>query len=431
MPDKWKEKIIKILRWSERYTKTDMVYLTSGGFWLLLGQITGSIASLFTAIFFAYFLPKETYGVYKYILSIVGMLSAFSLTGLGSALIQATARIGNGFYKLAIKKSLRWALIPSFLSIAVGIYYLIQSNAAIGWGLIISGVLYSPYATFLLFSGYLNGKKDFRRMTLFGLVPDFGVLFSIIVALLFTKNVLVLISTFFISSIITNYIAHRLSLRVYPTSKTEIHPEEKLSKHLSILNIFSTIVSYIDKILIFHVLGATQVAIYLFANAVPDQIRGLFKIPGSLALPKLAKTPKDIKKIFQKQLLRITAIYGVLVAIYILVAPLIYRLLFPAYLESIFYSQIIAVGIIGSGILILINNGLQARHEVRSLYTLHVVQSVSLLIVTITPLFFGGSLLTVIVARTATTLIISIFGYLLLQYPTLKLFWFLRDNKIT
>jgi len=59
----------KILRYSERYTQTDMVYFASGGFWLLLGQFISTISAFLLLIAFANFLPKEVFGTYQYILA--------------------------------------------------------------------------------------------------------------------------------------------------------------------------------------------------------------------------------------------------------------------------------------------------------------------------------------------------------------------------
>ena len=50
------------LRWSEKYTKTDMVYTAQSGFWLNLNYIIGSFLSLGLTVLFAHLLPKETFG---------------------------------------------------------------------------------------------------------------------------------------------------------------------------------------------------------------------------------------------------------------------------------------------------------------------------------------------------------------------------------
>src|SRR5689334_12787395 len=71
----------RLLRWSERYMKTDMVYLAKGSFWLTLGQVAASASGLLLVIGFANLLPKEVYGTYKLILSLAGIIASFSLTG--------------------------------------------------------------------------------------------------------------------------------------------------------------------------------------------------------------------------------------------------------------------------------------------------------------------------------------------------------------
>jgi len=59
-----KSKIYQYLRWSERYTKTGMVYVAEGGFWLILGQIVSVFSTLLLPIIFANLLPKESFKQY-------------------------------------------------------------------------------------------------------------------------------------------------------------------------------------------------------------------------------------------------------------------------------------------------------------------------------------------------------------------------------
>ena len=80
--EKIKIKAYNLLRWSEKWTKTDMIYLARGGFWLTLGQVISSLSAFLLAIAFANLLPKETYGEYKYILSIASILAIPTLTGM-------------------------------------------------------------------------------------------------------------------------------------------------------------------------------------------------------------------------------------------------------------------------------------------------------------------------------------------------------------
>ena len=92
-------KVKELLLRSEKYTKTDMLYLARGGFWLTLGQGLGIIAGLLLVIGFANLLPKEVYGNYKFILSLGGIIGAFTLTGMSIAVTQAVARGFEGNFR--------------------------------------------------------------------------------------------------------------------------------------------------------------------------------------------------------------------------------------------------------------------------------------------------------------------------------------------
>ena len=69
-----------------------MVYLASGGFWTGVGQVSSALASFVSALLFANFLPRETFGVYRYVLTLAGILNSFSLTGLRGALADIRVR---------------------------------------------------------------------------------------------------------------------------------------------------------------------------------------------------------------------------------------------------------------------------------------------------------------------------------------------------
>jgi len=134
---KLKQAGYRFLRWSERYTKTDMVYLTHGGFWLLFGHILTAGAGFFISVGFAYFLPKSAYGDYRYVISVFAILSAFSLTGLNTAIIQAVARGFEGSLRQGFRLSLRWSALVVAGALAGSAYYFLHANAFLGTSFLI------------------------------------------------------------------------------------------------------------------------------------------------------------------------------------------------------------------------------------------------------------------------------------------------------
>jgi len=135
-----KNLIYKFLIKSQKITGTDNIYIAKYGSYLLLGDFISLIASFLLSIAFARLLPKETYGEYRYILSIFGLLAIFSLQGMHSAVIQGVARGFEGVLIKAFKTKLRWSLIGSLASICIAIYFWFQGNIVFTFSFLIVAV---------------------------------------------------------------------------------------------------------------------------------------------------------------------------------------------------------------------------------------------------------------------------------------------------
>jgi O-antigen/teichoic acid export membrane protein len=116
-------------------------------------------------------------------------------------------------------------------------------------------------------------------------------------------------------------------------------------------------------------LGAVPVAIYAFALEPPTKIKDLFKSLGDLALPKFSERPiEDIKKMMWSKLFKIEIVAAGIVALYILIAPTVYGLLFPNYLEAVIYSQVLVVTSLFIFPSLLLHTALLAKMEKNKLY---------------------------------------------------------------
>ncbi len=120
--------LYQFLKRSQKYTGTDNVYLAKGGFWLTLGQFFSLAAAFLSAIAFANLLDPTTYGNYRYVLSLLGILAIFSLDGVGDAVTQAVARGLEGSFYTGFKTKLKWGAIGSLIAIGAAIYYWIRGN---------------------------------------------------------------------------------------------------------------------------------------------------------------------------------------------------------------------------------------------------------------------------------------------------------------
>lgn len=376
------------LETAQRLLKTDMRYLLSGGSWLTLGQVGISLMAFLISIAFAHFVSKETYGTYRFLQSLFWTLSAFTLTGLPTALTQAIARGYEGDYRRGFLLCALWSMPMAVASIGLAAYYFFNNNATLGYGSLIIAALGPLLQSSLLFGVYLEGKQDFRRYAIYGLILNASPTVLTLLTMMFTDSALAFFVAYLIGNIVTGLL---LGIYVYwlyrPNFRTNPHLLS-LGAHFSAMNLLTTISQQIDKILVFHYLGAAQLAIYTFALAIPEQLKGVLSNVATLAFPKFSRRPiHEIEANFWGRLLQYILMLGVISALYIVFAPLVFKLILPTYMDSVFYSQVFAISLFGISNLIPLTL-LQAHAAKTELYIYNVLS----------PLFQIGTL----IALTAT-----------------------------
>ena len=188
------EKIFDLL---QKKIKIDVRYTFHSGFWLISAHLIGIVAILLTSYAFANLLSPETYGQYKYIISIGALLTALSLSSASTAISQAAARNVTGFFALIKRKSFYYGLSIFVLSMVGALYYYLNGNTSLALGLLIIGILQPFFNNSSLIFSYLLGKQQFKRNAFVQILNTIFVTSAIIISILFTKNVAVLLVVYF------------------------------------------------------------------------------------------------------------------------------------------------------------------------------------------------------------------------------------------
>ena len=414
-----KQKTYNFLRESERYTKTDMVYLFKGGSWLTLGQIVSSICSFLLAIAFANLLPKETYGSYRYVLSIAGLLAIPTLSGINTAIVQAVARGYEGSFIKGLKTKIRWGLLGGLASLILSSYYYFNDNITLTFAFLITGIFIPFMDSFNIYGALLIGKKKFKISTIYNIIIKILSFIIIISVLFITNNIFLIIFTYFLSNTLLRLLFLFVTIKKIKINRKEDSETIPYGKHLSLIDIISIIASQLDKILVFHYLGAIELAIYAFAIAIPEQIKSLLKNMSTLALPKFSeKSIEKIKKTIFKKMAWMSLFIALGTVFYIIAAPYIYKLFFPQYIESIFYSQLFSISLIAA-ITILPTSALQAKIAKKELYKLNIYSPIIQIVLLFFFIYFYG-ILGAIIARVLGRFIGLVISYWLFKKFKLK-----------
>lgn len=416
-----KNSSLKALKWLERYTKTDMVYLAQGGFWTILSQIIVSLSTLLLAIAFAHFVSKETYGEYKYILSIASILGTLTLTGLGSAITKAVTLGYEGTLQYAFWKNIKWSILFFTLSLATSIYYFINGNSSIGISMLVIGSLSPFLSSTNLYNSYLVAKKDFSRSAIyFGIIGNVFPAFCIFLAIILHSNPLWFVIVYFLSNTLIGVILYLKIVKIYKPNDKVDEGVIGYSKHLSIIGILGGLANNIDQVLIFHYIGPAQLAIYNFALAIPSQIKGPIKGIAGLIFPKYTeREDHEIRHGMRNKYLVTFITSLVIIVAYIFCAPFIFRILFPKYLDAVFYSQILSLSLLA---IISIPSEIYfvAKEKIKEQYIANVSIPIIQIIIMFSFIMWKG-VLGVVIARVIIKIIWSIINISLFEKTSRKL----------
>jgi O-antigen/teichoic acid export membrane protein len=177
-------------------------------------------------------------------------------------------------------------------------------------------------------------------------------------------------------------------------------------KHLSFMGILGAVSDNIDQVLIFHYIGAAELAIYNFATAIPDQIKGPIKYLSNLIFPKFSERNDEEIRAGMKSKISYLLISGIIfIVIYIFAAPYIFKIFFPKYLSSVLYSQIFSISIL-SIISVPANTYLSAKKKVKEKYLENILGSLAQIILVAVGVIYWG-IMGLVVARVIIRLIFS------------------------
>ncbi len=395
-----KEKVVNFLRWSEKYTGTDMIYLARGGFWLSLTSGIISIITFVKMIVFGRYLSQEIYGIYGYVISITGILTIFSLSGMGSSILKSIAQKKEGTFLLALKTKLKWGLIGSFLSLIISFWYFINENPLLGFLFLIVSLFVPFISTFDISLYYYQGRKEFYKYAKYEILTNIFLVIVVIPAIILTNDIILIVFLFFFSQFLSyGFITKKILNNL--ENKKEDKNAIVFGKHITLINSILIIAEHIDKMIIWKLLGPAQVAIYSFAQIPLYKLNSFLPI-STLALPKLGeRNIKEIKTEILKKFGKLFLMSVPLSLFAIIIAPFFYKIAIPQYIDSTPYFRAFAV----MTMLLpfsLISSALISNRNKKELYIINIiVPSLKILLFIVLGPFFGiwGIISAILISR--------------------------------
>lgn len=381
-----------ILRFSEfdRTTKDLFSYIARGGFWLFSGYAVQIVFGVILAVSFANILPKNTYGTYQFIISAAAVVSVFTLTGMGSAIARAAAQGSKASLRYGTRMQLLWSSAVFLVSITLAGYYSFRGNDQLVIPFIVLGTCQPFILAFGLFRNYLYGTERFKQsvgLEVLQRVPPFV---AIIGTLYITKSLLALVAAYFLSQAFSLFFSYVYVVRKYKLPLSPLTEMYTYSKHLSLMESFNELAAVLDKILVWVFLGAAPLAAYALAQLPVIHLQNILGFGRTLASPKLAGAPFEKVHAYLPKAIRSFFLLSLMVVgSYIVLAPLLFAVLFPLYPEAVLYSQIFALTALSIP-RSLIGEAFRAHGYTRELYLINLSAPITRILLLLGGLYFYG-----------------------------------------
>lgn len=404
-------KLITILKKTEKYTKTDMVYLAKSSFWLNANFIVGSFLSFILSIFLANFVSKETMGMYQYIVSAFGILTAFTLTGMNTVVTRDAARNIDGTFQQSIIPQLKSSLLISTVTLIGALWYLIHHNQNLSIAFVILAITIPIITTYNTYNAFLVGKKDFKTQFIYNTIINILYYAGLIITILITHHYLFLVLANFGITAIATWWMYRKTV-IHHVHNTATDPSSMSDGiHFSISKILPMLLITFDSIIVYHLLGPVSLAIYSIISNIPLRLNGIVRSITTAATPKFSEhNPVSIRGTITAKTFKIFLASLFVCGIYALLTPTIFHYLFPAYAAYVSLAILFAFVAVIASTVSFTTSAVSMIHNQKSVYILNTLSALFTFIF----LVFGGlwfGVIGVIVGRLlgyTATLIISL-----------------------
>jgi O-antigen/teichoic acid export membrane protein len=366
----------KIVDFFNKKLQIDIEYYIKGGFWLVLANVTIALVNVVALILFARLLSQDEFGKYKFFLSLIGVFSILSATGMDTAVLQSASRHNKYAYINSSKFRLKVSLLGSVaMLIATAYFYKISDPL---WMVSAIGMFLFPFM--FSFGGsifFMYGLQKFTFASIFKVLTNLLPLFFVITLTILTRNVYIIIIAYMLAISLSHISIYTYIIKkVIPKIKNNVADKSMISygKHLSLVNAITVVFNYFDKLLITYLMGYSSLAIYAIAESLPNQFKTQTKFIMGLVMPKMSKNSNLSFKHIQRYVLYAFLLSAAAISIIYLVLPPIITFLFgDKYISSIPFAQKLFLATIFWLPNTLLLSYFQSQKKMREIYTYRIV----------------------------------------------------------
>ena len=146
-----------------------------------------NLVSLVLTFYLVRALSETQYAEYSLILAYINIFASFSLTGLGEAVMQSTARKKIGIYLNAQKAMLLASTISAIIFIALAYFHKLSNDhsEALYLSMAAAAILFPFYKGLTIWKNFKNGKQEFKQLSIINVsssvITNFLIIYLLII----------------------------------------------------------------------------------------------------------------------------------------------------------------------------------------------------------------------------------------------------------
>lgn len=284
----WRVKTLKLHAISQKIG-VDLSYFLPRVTWIGGRYFATTLIALLLSAAFAQLTAKESFGQYQYVLSVVSLLSIFSLPGLNTAAIRAVVEGDEQSVKHSAQHSFMTSLLATVVLVGMGIYKHAHSEQTLGLALGLAGLLLPFFYATNSWYVYYEAKLNFHTPTLRLIAANLVLLIVMVIGLKIRLNLVGLVLIYYGLNAIMNFLFFWEGSRRVKSKLGESKLDLRYAIRCSIQKFTITFGENIQAIAVSALFGFANLAIYQVAQSFVNVFNGLTAALSATYFPLILK----------------------------------------------------------------------------------------------------------------------------------------------
>lgn len=319
-----------------------LTYIIKNGSWVFVGNVLLAVFAFITTAILAHILPKETFGTYRFLLTVIPLLAVFTLPDMGVSITRAVAKNLPVDILEVVKEKVKFGFFASILSLSAAGFYFWQDNEDLARLFIITAFFIPLFDVFLVYTNALYGRKKFKQATVYLVASRLMAMLIMIATAFLTKNILLIALAYFIGQVTVQTfwffkVRKKEGFNIPRTDNSIL----EYGKHLTVIGAIAVIVASLDKLVVWHYFGAEALALYTVALLVAWEGGRMIESLSVVLLPFFseAKDHGHLKSLIQHLPLLVTILLlGSIITVFLM--PYLLNAFFPNYTAALNLARI-------------------------------------------------------------------------------------------